>query len=73
MNGWTPERRLRQSQLIQQWKPWAKSTGAKTPKGKAISKMNARKFGLYDAEIMRNKKLIALYGKRLIEIQKIIF
>lgn len=44
-NGWTQERRLRQSEAIRRWKPWAKSTGAKTSEGKEKSKMNAYKHG----------------------------
>ncbi len=35
MNGWTPERRQRQAEAIQKWKPWERSTGPKTVKGKA--------------------------------------
>lgn len=49
-NGWTPERRQRQSELIHTWKPWVRSTGAITPDGKQRAKMNARRFtimGLY--------------------------
>ena len=34
-NGWTPERRARQAELIRQWRPWEKSTGPKTEAGKA--------------------------------------
>ena len=49
-NGWTPERRLRQSQMIQKWKPW-QSAGVKTVEGKNISKMNAYKHGARCAEI----------------------
>ena len=37
MNSWTQERRKRQSKLIRTWKPWGKSTGAKTKEGKAES------------------------------------
>jgi hypothetical protein len=33
-NGWTPERRARQSELILRWKPWEKSTGPKSSDGK---------------------------------------
>ena len=44
-NGWTPERRARQSQAIHRWQPWAHSTGAKTPEGKATSARNAYKGG----------------------------
>lgn len=44
-NGWTPERRARQSALIQNWKPWDNSTGAKTAEGKAVSSKNAYKGG----------------------------
>lgn len=49
-NGWTDERRKRQSESIHNWKPWTQSTGAKTKEGKNISKMNARRVtvqGLY--------------------------
>ncbi|BBP44546.1 hypothetical protein [Thiosulfativibrio zosterae] len=49
-NGWTPERRQRQAQLIHNWKPWENATGATTEKGKEVSKMNALRFtirGLY--------------------------
>lgn len=45
-NGWTPERKKRQSEMIKSWKPWQHSTGAITEEGKDISKMNAMKHGL---------------------------
>jgi hypothetical protein len=45
-NGWTPERRAKQSALIQTWRPWNSSTGAKTAQGKAVSSKNAYKGGL---------------------------
>jgi hypothetical protein len=44
-NGWTAERKAKQSALIQTWKPWDKSTGARTPEGKAVSSQNAFKGG----------------------------
>lgn len=43
-NGWTDERRAKQAQRIHDWKPWEKSTGAKTPEGKAKSSKNAFRF-----------------------------
>lgn len=42
-NGWTPERRKRQAELIQNWKPWANATGPRTAKGKARTARNADK------------------------------
>ena len=45
MRNWTPEQRQRQRELIQRWKPWEKSTGAKTPEGKKRSSQNAYKTG----------------------------
>ena len=42
-NGWTPERRARQADLIQRWKPWERSTGPKSAAGKARSKRNGWK------------------------------
>ena len=44
-NGWTPERKAKQSELIQNWKPWQHSTGARTPEGKSVSSRNAYKGG----------------------------
>ena len=46
MRHWTAEERLKQSQLIQNWQPWNKSTGARTAEGKAISSRNAHKGGI---------------------------
>ena len=40
-NGWTPERRKRQSEAIRQWKPWQQSTGPKSPEGRAVVARNA--------------------------------
>lgn len=44
-NFWTPERRARQSQAIQRWKPWAKSTGPKSVEGKAKVGRNGYRGG----------------------------
>ena len=44
-NGWTQERRAQQSLKIRQWQPWTRSTGARTPEGKAASSRNAFKGG----------------------------
>lgn len=45
-NGWTPERRARQSELIRQWQPWRKSSGPVSAEGKAKSARNAWKGGI---------------------------
>ena len=39
--GWTEERRERQRQAIQCWRPWDKSTGPRTKEGKERSSRNA--------------------------------
>ena len=46
-NGWTSERRARQAKLIQQWRPWEKSTGPKTQDGKEKISQNAFKGGTW--------------------------
>ena len=46
-NGWTPERRARQAELIRRWCPWEKSSGPKTPEGKAKVARNAYKGGTW--------------------------
>ena len=50
MNGWTPERRARQSQAIRRWRPWDRSTGPRTPQGKAQAAQNAYKGGRWRVE-----------------------
>lgn len=44
-NGWTPERRARQAELIKSWRPWERSTGPVSPEGKARASQNAWKGG----------------------------
>jgi len=44
-NGWTQERRARQAENIKRWKPWEKSTGPTSKKGKARSCLNALRDG----------------------------
>lgn len=48
-NGWTPERRAKQSAAIRQWQPWERSTGPRTAAGKARVSRNAWKGGTRDA------------------------
>jgi len=38
-------RKARQAKLIRRWKPWQRSTGPKTPAGKAIVARNPYKGG----------------------------
>jgi hypothetical protein len=44
-NGWTQERRQRQSEAIRRWSPWKQATGPKTAAGKAHSSRNAYRGG----------------------------
>ena len=69
VNGWTPERRKRQAELIIGWAPWAKSTGPKSPEGKAVVARNAWRGGhrqqlrelskMLNAEIRQARDMIA--------------
>lgn len=44
-NGWTPERRARQAELIRTWRPWEKSTGPRSAEGKARAAARGFKGG----------------------------
>jgi hypothetical protein len=44
-NGWTPERRARQSAAIRNWRPWEHATGPRTAEGKARTCRNGFKGG----------------------------
>ncbi len=68
---WTPEKRRLQSVIINDNKPWRKSTGAKTAQGKQASAQNALQHGRYSAAF---KELQALFQemegyRRLIHAQ----
>ena len=43
LNGWTPERKLKQAEAIRRWQPWNKSTGPESPDGKVTVGRNAWK------------------------------
>lgn len=57
VNGWTPERRARQAELIRSWKPWVKSTGPRSLEGKERVSCNAWKGG-YRAELRELSKMV---------------
>ena len=57
-NGWTTERRARQSALIINWKPWAHSSGPKTERGKATSARNARRHGMRSRSVLEETRLL---------------
>lgn len=64
-NGWTPERRARQAQLIQQWQPWATSTGPQSEEGKRAASRNALKHGMRSAEWEAERRAITVAFREL--------
>jgi len=73
--AWTPERKAKQSQAIRQWRPWLKSTGAKTVEGKAVVSRNAFKGGHrpYMRQLAQELTEECLYTQRLVETCKNIY
>ena len=73
-NGWTPERRARQAEMIRQWRPWEQSTGPVTEAGKAKSAANAKTSGVRAArrEVREVMALIREYDRQEREIRKMI-
>ena len=68
MNGWTPERKQRQAELIRSWRPWEQSTGPKTEAGKSAVSRNAEKHGRRSAaarQTMRElRELMNLFSEQ---------
>lgn len=60
-NGWTAERKARQSELIRNWKPWERSTGPKTSGGKMRSSQNALLHGAYSQEAKKEEQKLSLF------------
>lgn len=48
---WSDERRARQREAIQRWRPWEKSTGPRTEAGKAASSANSYRHGARCREV----------------------
>ncbi|SOD17732.1 hypothetical protein SAMN06297164_1320 [Nitrosomonas ureae] len=65
MRHWTPEERLKQATLIRNWQPRKRSTGAKTPAGKATSSKNAYKHGL--SRLQKEMRELLKQHKQLLE------
>ena len=68
--NWTEEQKQRQSPLIQKWKPWKSSTGAKSPEGKVRSSQNALKHGFRSAKVIANQKEVNQSFRQLEQILK---
>jgi hypothetical protein len=69
-NGWTPERRARQAEMIKRWAPWSKSTGPRSEAGKAVASMNALKHGTWSAEWLAAKSDLDCLLKAYLRRQK---
>ena len=57
-NGWTPERRARQAALILNWKPWERSCGPKTERGKAVSAGNAQQHRMWSRSVLEEAQML---------------
>ena len=70
-NGWTPERRQKQREAIQRWKPWQQSTGPRTDAGKAASSRNGYKGGHWK-ELRELRRHLAEMIREAKELQSIV-
>ena len=64
-NGWSLERKQRQAELIKSWRPWEKSTGPRTEKGKQASAQRGHKGG--ERKLLRALAQVLRKQKRVLE------
>jgi hypothetical protein len=65
----SPEQRARQAALIRRWRPWERSTGPKTPRGKARVARNAYKGGLR-GQLRSLGRVLRAQASRLLALSK---
>lgn len=70
-NGWTPERRARQAELIRNWRPWERSTGPRSKVGKARAARNAFKGGTWRELRAILKEMNGLLRKHTVVLRQI--
>ncbi len=68
MPRWTSEARLRQAELIENWRPWEQSTGPITESGKAKACQNSLKTGCHSAEMREVRAFLTQLDRELREL-----
>lgn len=58
--NWTPEERRKQSEAVQNWKPWKQSTGPKTESGKLAVCKNSYTHGFRSADMQELRRVLRL-------------
>jgi hypothetical protein len=69
--SWTLERRAAQRARMKAQKPWLKTTGPKTPEGKAAVSQNALKHGYRSAEFRALCAALSAQAKFVRDLTKI--
>jgi hypothetical protein len=69
-NGWTSERREQQAVKIRAARPWLRSTGPRTPAGKAKAAQNARKHGLWSAATVTELRALRGYLRAARKVER---
>ncbi len=63
---WTEERKQAAREIALRVKPWEKSTGPRTLKGKAHSSQNALKHGMRSTDAVKLRKMMTAWQRNLI-------
>ena len=68
LQGWKPERKRKQAEVIRKWQPWARSIGTKSLEGKAVVALNTWK----GRQLEQLREIVKMVNTEMVEARELL-